>query len=122
VIQYQFDGNPHLVYELLRHEKAIVMLDSLTLTQLLQMRADVLEKRKEVTPASAEGPATNDKGKQPANDLPQYDEGWFVTWHSQLPLKAIQTMLEALAPQVKKLSDDQGLVDESSAFLFQSMR
>lgn len=46
----------------------------------------------------------------------------FENWHSQLPLRTIIVLLEAMAPDIDKLSkNDETATDEASSFLFDTI-
>jgi hypothetical protein len=134
-IQYQFDGNNHLVYELLRNKALIENLVKLDFQTLLEQNAKTIEKQKskllehktstntltadepdeqEVTP-SAEDSETKGKEKvipgHPAEFTPSIE--WFNHWHNVLPLDALLSMIDTLVPQLERLCAENQWNDES---------
>jgi hypothetical protein len=85
LIQYQYEGNTHLVYAILRRKKAFRELEKEH--SLEEIREAILKRNKQK--------------KAEENFLPS--EQWVKTWKPFLPLQTVKALLHILTPEVEKL-------------------
>ena len=105
LIQYQYEGNLHLIYAIVRRKKLF--------EDLAQLKAPEAK------------PAADGKGEKAAAPAPAPASGefaptdaWIQTWKTKLPLDPILRVLHYLEPQVKFLCKSDGSVDEAGVLRF----
>lgn len=97
LIQYQYEGNLHLVYAIVRRKGLFEALQNLP-----SKLADA---------AKWNQAAAGDKAFVPT-------EAWLQTWRPRMPLDPILRLLHYLEPQVKFLCTSDGCVDEAGVLKF----
>jgi len=107
VIQYQFDGNAHLVYSIIRkrhvfHQLSNLPSDPATVTK---------PRRRHSSTTSQIDIFTNSEDWKPTKE-------WVASWKGKLPLQTIMRLLQVLVPQVEKICIDKNLTDESEIISF----
>eukprot|EP00158_Paraphelidium_tribonemae_P006495 Partr_v1_DN27846_c2_g1_i1_m22630 putative HID1 domain containing len=105
ILQYQFDGNPHLVYEVLRRKDRFHSLKDMTHATAVSIVSD--KQKKNSQDDLSQDPETSSpsdpKPLSPDSATKTLDDAWFINWHSQLPLHTIMAILENLGPRIEEL-------------------
>lgn len=139
VIQYQFDGNPHLIYEVVRHRDKFEKLNEMdfvvAVAQLISFRerkkatsgsikatSETTTDESALLPENNDQPAENNEPVSITVDSADFmpSREWFENWHGQLPLQTILSLLQTLVPQVERLCEEQSWNDESVLQYLQS--
>ena len=95
IIQYQYEGNHHLVYALVRRKHVIDALLAL-----------------QVPPGTSSSGQAAAKDDAPAQFVP--DQAWLEAWKSRLPLDPILKLIKYLKPQIEDLCRrNRGMVNDS---------
>jgi len=126
IIQYQYSGNHHLVYSMIRNAEYFSSLESLNLETYLD------KKKKKVEGQTAEVVAVTPSSNNPtpekastsqahptsntpletvasvhppvsSNESWKPTQEWFDSWHSKLPIKTITQLLQYLVPKISQL-------------------
>ena len=105
IIQYQFDGNAHLMYSIIRkrhvfHQLSNLPEDPSTVSKPTRKRPEEVEQQMY---SSEEWAPTKE---------------WVASWRKKLPLQTIMRLLQVLVPQVEKICIDKNLTDESEIITF----
>jgi len=124
VIQYQYQGNHHLVYAMIRNAQYFSSLESLNLESYLDRKKKKIEGAPaevvDVSQSSKASPSENLPTTQPTPSAPletvasvhpqtsssetwKPSQEWFESWHSKLPIKTITQLLQYLIPKVSQL-------------------
>jgi hypothetical protein len=88
LIQYQYEGNTHLVYAILRRKKVFRELEKDH--NLDEIREGILKRSKQKRP------------EEPVETFLPSDQ-WVKTWKSYMPLTTVKALLTILTPEVEKL-------------------
>eukprot|EP00941_MAST-03F_sp_MAST-3F-sp1_P002436 g2436.t1 len=103
LIQYQYEGNLHLIYAIVRRKKRFEALHNLSIPPQEKVNAE--------TKMSANAMATGSKKFQPTKQ-------WLDSWKTRLPLNTVMRVLHYLEPQVKVLCNTDGSIDEAGVLKF----
>lgn len=109
LIQYQYEGNVHIVYSILRRKKTFWDLSKApNLTEIKQ----VLEKRQKAkeqgAPSTPTTPTPTIATSGPIFFVPTAQ--WIQSWRKDLPLYTILTLLKTLAPEVENICEKEEYV------------
>jgi len=106
LIQYQYGGNSHLIYAIVRRKSVFDALDKLTLPGAIAAAVEreaqraALRKGEEHTPSEEEAPLPR-VAPGTAAFLPSAE--WLRRVKAELPLSTIMRLLHHLAPQIEEL-------------------
>jgi len=126
IIQYQYQGNHHLVYAMIRNAHYFSSLESFNLEAFLEKKKKKSEGQstevveisqssestgEKVVAASPQSSSTNVPLETVAtihppassNEAWKPSQEWFDSWHSKLPIKTITQLLQYLVPKVSQL-------------------
>lgn len=100
LIQYQYEGNVHTVYTILRKKK--IFQDLAKSPNLAEIK-QVIEKRQA---------KLKEKNAAVGNNVFIPTPEWVALWKRDLPLYTILTLLKALVPEVEKLCEKELATEE----------
>ncbi|KAI3379111.1 hypothetical protein SNEBB_011458 [Seison nebaliae] len=124
IVQYQFDGNSNLIYNIIHkrnvfHHLSNLPTDEKTLKTVIQQIKSRSENTNE-SPNSQIRSSNKLLPKEQNMGLNHHDHRdwkptpeWIMSWKCRLPLQTILRVLQILVPQVEKMCVDHGLTDES---------
>ena len=140
IIQYQYAGNAHLIYAIIRRKSSFDRLFNLKLNEENEENenattTDNNNNNNELKKAETTAVKTDDEEKTGGIDLPKKEEekvveqsgppkfvpttDWLVTWKSRLPIGTVLRLLQHLVPQVENLCRrNAGSVDEDLVLQF----
>ena len=95
IIQYQYGGNPHLVYAIVRRKAVFESLDKLTLPTAIAHAKSVDDE------PTTNGERIRDKQQQVPRFTPTQE--WLARVKADLPLSTISRLLLHLGPQLDEL-------------------
>lgn len=95
IIQYQYGGNPHLVYAIVRRKAVFESLDKLTLPTAIAHAKSVDDE------PTTNGERIRDKQQQVPRFTPTQE--WLARVKADLPLSTISRLLQHLGPQLDEL-------------------
>ena len=130
LIQYQFDGNHHLVYVIIRRRQVFERLTQLRVSPFADPAGSggSAAAAPSTPPTSTGAPRPKIRSALgPAGPTEHFSvaggsagegafvptDDWLDGWRSQLPFEAISRLLAVLVPQVEKLCSTQGVTDET---------
>jgi hypothetical protein len=123
IIQYQYAGNQHLVYAIIRRKDSFGRLASLTLKKAQEQCHKVYgdhttvkfdpDQAARVPMSTSSGLGEAGSGEQPAGAAFHPTEEWLAEVKASLPLETVTRLLQHLVPVVDEIvSKKQGTVDE----------
>ena len=139
IIQYQYAGNAHLIYAIIRRKSSFDRLFNLKLNKENEENENATttdnNNNNELKKAETTAVKTDDEEKTGGIDLPKKEEekvveqsgppkfvpttDWLVTWKSRLPIGTVLRLLQHLVPQVENLCRrNAGSVDEDLVLQF----
>ncbi|KAI9918457.1 hypothetical protein PsorP6_011960 [Peronosclerospora sorghi] len=108
IIQYQYDGNPHLVYAMIQHKAVFTQLQDLELPPI-----------REGTRATQETDDDNHNESEPRARAFVPTHEWLATWKKKLPLTTSLRLLHHLLPQLDAACRQAGgSLDEAAMLAF----
>lgn len=116
IIQYQFDGNAHLMYSIIRKRHVFHQLSNLPEDPSSVSRP--ASRRKAVHQSSESDSTTGITASTLFNEDWKPTSEWVASWRKKLPLQTIMRLLQVLVPQVEKICIDKNLTDESEIITF----
>ena len=122
LIQYQYGGNSHLVYAMVRRKQKFDRLVEITLPP--SAKATVEEKGTAVVAPSTEenGDAVGNSAStsaEPRGAKFKPTQAWLDAWKSRLPIDTIMRLLDHLKPQIEDMCRaHSGSVDEATVVEF----
>jgi len=96
VIQYQYEGNPHFIYQILRRKKVFAELSALA--------------EGKAPPATPETPTAASEGGEGKGKV---TEEWLKTWAESLPLQPCLRIMQHLLPQLEQFCISSTVNDEA---------
>lgn len=106
LIQYQYEGNSHLVYSILRKRNVFENLG--TKQDLEAIRASIISRHQQ----------QQQQQQQPLPEPFLPTEEWVQTWKPKLPLNTIYALLRTIVPEVERLvENDTASEEDIIAFL-----
>lgn len=122
VIQYQYTGNPHLVYALVRRKSVFKQLAGLELAPVavpvsVDTDGDTVNPLAAEPQKAAEAQAAAPEAAAPeAAVVPEFvpTEQWLQEWKAKMPLEPVLRLLDALCPKIEKLCAEDPNASETS--------